>query len=82
MREHHNHFCHQSCKTPVSWHRAISDGAHLVRLDWNQIGWKDPDRPDHVSRETINKLTAYFVGRLTAFTIPLRPTRISQARQR
>ena len=77
MREHPNHFCHQSCKTPVSWLRAISDGAHLVRLDWNQIGWKDPDHPNNVSRETINKLTAYFVGRLTAFTIPLRPTGIS-----
>ena len=81
MHEHHNHFCHQSCQTPVGWLRAISDGAHLVRLDWNQIGWKDPDRPDDVSRETINQLTAYFAGRLTAFTIPLRPAGVSQARE-
>ena len=78
MHEHHNHFCHQSCQTPVGWLRAISDGAHLVRLDWNQIGWKGPDRPDDVSRETINQLTAYFAGRLTAFTIPLRPAGGSQ----
>ena len=41
MHAHHNHFCHQSCKTSVGWLRAISDGAHLVHLDWNQIGWKN-----------------------------------------
>ena len=67
MREHHNHFCHQSCKTPVSWLRAISDGAHLVRLDWNQTGWKNSDRPMvfHVNNQSIS----LFCGRLTAFTI-------------
>ena len=36
----HNHFYHQSCEAPVGWLRAISDGAHLIQLDWNQIGWK------------------------------------------
>ena len=40
MHEHHNHFCHQSCQTPVGWLRAISDGAHLVHLDWNQTAGK------------------------------------------
>ena len=46
---------HLSCQTPVGWLRAISDGSHLIYLDWNQIGWTDPDRPDHVSRETITQ---------------------------
>ena len=81
MQEHHNHFYHQSCEAPVGWLRAISDGAHLIRLDWNQISWKSSDHPDDVSRETINQLTAYFAGRLTAFNIPLRPAGVSQARQ-
>ena len=64
MYEHHNHYCHQSCQTPVGWLRAIIDCAPLVRQDWSQIGWKDSDRPDDVSRETINRLIAYFAGRL------------------
>ncbi|MGB1866688.1 MAG: hypothetical protein ACPHK4_02480, partial [Candidatus Puniceispirillaceae bacterium] len=81
MHEHHNHFCHQSCQTPVGWLRAISDGSHLIHLDWNQIGWTDPDRPDHVSRETITQLMAYFAGQRTNFTIPLRLANISLSRQ-
>ena len=72
---------HLSCQTPVGWLRAISDGSHLIHLDWNQIGWTDPDRPDHVSRETITQLMAYFAGQSTNFTIPLRPPNISPARQ-
>ena len=72
---------HLSCQTPVGWLRAISDGSHLIYLDWNQIGWTDPDRPNHVSRETITQLMAYFAGRRTHFTIPLRPANISPARQ-
>jgi hypothetical protein len=71
---------HLSCQTPVGWLRAISDGSHLIYLDWNQIGWTDPDRPDHVSRETITQLMAYFAGQRTHFTIPLRPANISPAR--
>ena len=70
-----------SCQTPVGWLRAISDGSHLIYLDWNQIGWTDPDRPDHVSRETITQLMAYFAGQRTNFTIPLRPANISPVRQ-
>ena len=72
---------HLSCQTPVGWLRAISDGSRLIYLDWNQIGWTDPDRPDHVSRETITQLMAYFAGQCTNFTIPLCPTNISPARQ-
>ena len=81
MNEHQAYFYYQSCQTPVGWLRAISDGVHLIYLDWNQIGWKDPDRPDDVSRETISQLTAYFAGRLTDFTIPLRPTGVTPARR-
>ena len=68
---------HLSCQTPIGWLRAISDGSHLIYLDWNQIGWTDPDRPDHVSRETITQLMDYFSGQRTDFTIPLRPDNIS-----
>ena len=68
-----------SCQTLVGWFRAISDGSHLLHLDWNQIGWSDPDRPNHVSRETITQLMAYFAGQRTSFTIPLRPANISIA---
>ena len=70
-----------SCQTPVDWLRAISDGSHLTHLDWKQIGWTDQDRPDHVSRETITQLMACFASQRTDFTIPLRPTNISPARQ-
>ena len=72
---------HLSCQTPVGWLRAISDGSYLIYLDWSQIDWTDPDRPDHVSRETIMQLMAYVVGRRISFTIPLRPANISLARQ-
>ena len=72
---------HLSCQTPVGWLRAISVGSHLIYLDWNQIGWTDPDRPDHVSRGTITQLKAYFAGQRTNFTMPLRPANISPTRQ-
>jgi len=81
MQKNDKQFFYQSCQTPVGWIRAISDRTHLIQLDWNQIGWKDADRPDDVSRETITQITAYFAGQLTAFTIPLRPAGVSPARQ-
>ena len=48
------------CQTSVDWLRAMSHGSHLVHLDWNQIGWKDPNHPNYVSRETITQVMAYF----------------------
>ena len=72
---------HLSCQTPVGWLRAISDGSHLIYLDWNQIGWTDLDRPYHVSRETITQLMVYFAGQRNNFTIPLHPANISPAQQ-
>ena len=68
--------------TALGWIRAISDGQHLIYLDWNQTGWKDHDQPDDVSRETITQLTAYFHGDLRSFDLPLLPTGISQSRRR
>tara|TARA_A100001015_G_scaffold292818_1_gene368604 strand:- start:56 stop:505 length:450 start_codon:yes stop_codon:yes gene_type:complete len=53
--------------------RPISDGNSLVRLDWNQTGWREPDRPDHVSRETKSQLQAFFNGHLQKFNLPLAP---------
>lgn len=63
-----------SLKTTFGWIRPISDGNSLVRLDWNQTGWHEPDRPNHVSRETISQLQAFFMGHLKKFDLPLAPT--------
>ena len=72
----------QHIHTSLGWIRAISDGRHLIYLDWNQTGWKDHDRPDDVSRETITQLTAYFHGDLRCFDLPLQPISVSQSRRR
>ena len=45
----------------------------IVRLDWNQTGWHEPDRPNHVSRETKSQLEAFFNGCLQQFDLPLAP---------
>jgi methylated-DNA-[protein]-cysteine S-methyltransferase len=66
-------------KTDFGWIRPISDGQSLIRLDWNQIGWKDSDHPDNVSRETKRQLDAFFAGRLHQFDLPLAPTSKSAA---
>ena len=62
-----------SLKTDFGWLRAVSDGNSLIRLDWNQTGWPEPDRPDHVSRETKVQLQAFFKGELQQFALPLAP---------
>ena len=62
-----------SFQNSFGWMRPISDGTNLIRLDWNQTGWEEPDRPDNVSRETIWQLQAYFNKRLFKFTLPLAP---------
>ena len=62
-----------SLKTDFGWVRPISDGSSLIQLDWNQTGWYEPDRPDHVSRETAFQLQAFFDGKLQQFTLPLSP---------
>ena len=62
-----------SLKTNFGWLRPVSDGDNLIRLDWNQTGWHEPDRPNHVSRETKSQLEAFFNGYLQQFNLPLAP---------
>ena len=71
----------QRTQTSLGWIRAISDGQHLIYLDWNQTGWKDHDQPDDVSRETITQLIAYFQGGLSCFDLPLLPAGASPSRR-
>ena len=68
-----DYFYMSRLKTAFGWMRPISDGNSLVRLDWNQTGWHQPDRPDFVSRETISQLQAFFDGNLKQFDLPLAP---------
>jgi len=35
-----------SFETDIGWMRPISDGNNVIRMDWNQTGWHEPDRPD------------------------------------
>lgn len=73
FKERLNQFYTSSIQTNFGWLRPISDGTDLIRLDWNQIGWDEPDRPDNVSRETALQLQAYFSNQLYKFTLPLAP---------
>ena len=68
-----DHLYMSSLKTDFGWLRPISDGNSLIRLDWNQTGWHEPDRPNHVSRETKSQLKAFFNGYLQQFDLPLAP---------
>ena len=72
----------QRMQTSLGWIRAISDGQHLIYLDWNQTGWTGHDQPDDVSRETIIQLTAYFHSDLRSLDLPLLPAGMSQSRRR
>ena len=51
--------------------RAVSDGQHVIRLDWDQDKFTAPDNPDDVSRETCRQLAAYLAGERRAFDLPL-----------
>lgn len=59
--------------SPLGWIRAVSDGTALIRLDWDQSRWDEPDRPDDVSRETISQLKEYFTGDRLGFDLPINP---------
>ena len=72
----------QRTHTSLGWIRAISDGQHLIYLDWNQTGWTDHDQPNDISRETIAQLIAYFQGDLRCFDLPLLPAGASQSQRR
>ena len=60
-----------SFKTNFGWMRPISDNNSLIRLEWNQTGWHEADRPNHVSRETKSQLQAFFNGYLQQFDLPI-----------
>ena len=62
-----------SFHSPLGWIRAVSNGSALIRLDWDQTCWDDPDKPDDVSRETISQLREYFAGDRVAFDLPINP---------
>jgi len=64
---------HTAFQSPLGWIRPVSDGTALVRLDWDQLRWPEPDHPDDVSRETVRQLEAYFAGEQRAFDLPLNP---------
>ena len=51
--------------------RAVSNGTHLVRLDWDQDGFEAVDRPDDVSRETCRQLESYLSGERRMFELPV-----------
>ena len=63
---------HSTITTSLGHMRPVSNGTHLIRLDWDQNLFDTPDHPDDVSRETVAQLEAYLAGRLTVFDLPLR----------
>ena len=63
---------HVTIETPLSYMRPVSDGACLIRLDWDQSRFSAPDNPDDVSRETSDQLITYLGGTLKDFRLPVR----------
>ena len=61
----------------LGYMRAVSDGRHLIRLDWDQSLFATPDNPDDVSRETCRQLAAYLAGERRELTLPLRAAGMS-----
>ena len=72
-------FYHISFRTALGFMRPVSDGSHLIRLDWDQRPFESADREDDVSRETMRQLQAYLSGELHQFNLPMRPEGKSQA---
>lgn len=62
---------HTTLHSKFGYMRAISDGRHLIRLDWDQEIFAEPDKPDNVSRETCRQLAAYLDGERQTFDLPL-----------
>jgi len=62
---------HTTLHSDFGYMRAISDGRNLIRLDWGQIPFAEPDHQDDVSRETCRQLAAYLAGTRHTFTLPL-----------
>lgn len=70
---------HSTIATALGHMRAVSNGTHLIRLDWDQMMFNTDDRPDDVSRETVAQLEAYLAGGLTRFDLPLQAEGTSPA---
>ena len=51
--------------------RAVSNGLHLIRLDWSQQRFAQPENPNDVSRETCEQLAVYLAGGRQGFDLPL-----------
>ena len=66
-----NQHFHSSIHTALGHMRAVSNGTHLVRLDWDQDGFEAVDRPDDVSRETCRQLESYLSGERRMFELPV-----------
>lgn len=66
-------------QTPIGYMRPVSDGKFLIRLDWDQSRFAEPDNPDDVSRETMMQLAAYLDGSRKGFDLPLQPEGKSSA---
>ena len=66
------HSFHVTFATPLGYMRPVSDGNHLIRLDWDQSRFAEADNPDDVSRETMAQLGAYLEGDRKSFDLPLR----------
>ncbi|PDH55638.1 MAG: cysteine methyltransferase [SAR116 cluster bacterium MED-G06] len=72
---------HTTITTAIGYIRPVSNGSHLIRLDWDQTAFSTADRPDDVSRETAAQLEAYLAGTLKIFDLPLRAEGTSPAGQ-
>lgn len=69
---------HITLHTRMGFMRAVSDGTHLIRLDWDQDIFDESDRPDDVSRETISQLSEYLNGSRQTFSVPIKAENMSQ----
>jgi len=76
------HSFHSHLKIPLGYLRACVQNNHLIRLDWQQHPFEEPVLEDHVSRETILQLKAYFNGELTEFNLPIDLSAYSEKQQR
>ena len=62
---------HTKCHNRFGHMRAVSDGHHLIRLNWDQHPFDTPDNSDDVSRETCHQIAAYLAGERQRFDLPL-----------
>ena len=73
MTQLHTTSYHISFRTAFGFMRPVSNGTHLIRLDWDQKPFEQPNHEDDVSRETMRQLQAYLAGELRLFNLPICP---------